>query len=323
MSPETINIFILGFAILVAIFVAFISLVISLSSSDEVNERLETYAQVPEEATIGMAGRQRARIMRLRLRMNAMLSIFTSEELNLKLLSANWPITETEYILIRIASTFAGLVLGWALSGSILVGLGIAIIAFLIPGILLQRSIHQRRGKFERQLVDVLVLVNGAVRAGYSFLQALDVVVQEMLPPASVEFQRVRREVGLGLPLNQALTNLHERMQNDDLYLVVTAVNINTQVGGNLTTMLEAVTETIRERVRLFSEVRALTSQQRYSSYLLTMLPFIVAAILFIVNPSYISRIFEPGPILCIPIGALVLVIIGNIVIRFISRIDY
>lgn len=323
MSPETINIFILGFAILVAIFVAFISLVISLSSSDEVNERLETYAQVPEEAAISMAGRQRARFMRLRLRMNAMLSIFTSEELNLKLLSANWPITETEYILIRIASTFAGLVLGWALSGSILVGLGIAIIAFLIPGILLQRSIHQRRGKFERQLVDVLVLVNGAVRAGYSFLQALDVVVQEMLPPASVEFQRVRREVGLGLPLNQALTNLHERMQNDDLYLVVTAVNINTQVGGNLTTMLEAVTETIRERVRLFSEVRALTSQQRYSSYLLTMLPFIVAAILFIVNPSYISRIFEPGPILCIPIGALVLVIIGNIVIRFISRIDY
>lgn len=323
MSPETINILIIGLVVLLAIFVAFMSLVISLFSRDDVNERLETYAQIPEEATLGMGDRRRVRLMRLRLRMNSMLSIFTSDELNLRLLSANWPITETEYVLIRIASTIAGLVIGWLIFGSLLVGLGFAIIAFLIPNILLQRSTHQRRSKFERQLVDVLVLVNGAVRAGYSFLQALDVVVQEMLPPASVEFKRVRREVSLGLPLNQALSNLHERMQNDDLYLVVTAVNINTQVGGNLTTMLEAVTETIRERVRLFSEVRALTSQQRYSSYLLTLLPFIVAAILFIINPDYISRIFQPGPILCIPIGALVLVIIGNIVIRLISRIDY
>jgi tight adherence protein B len=323
MSPETINIFVIGLAVILAVFVAFISLVVSLTSRDDVSERLETYAQIPEEATLGITDRQRARFMRLRLRMNAMLSVFTSEELNLRLLSANWPITETEYVLIRIVSTFAGLVLGWLIFRSPLVGLGFAIIAFLMPNILLQRSIHQRRSKFERQLVDVLVLVNGAVRAGYSFLQALDVVVQEMLPPASVEFKRVRREVSLGLPLNQALSNLHERMQNEDLYLVVTAVNINTQVGGNLTTMLEAVTETIRERVRLFSEVRALTSQQRYSSYLLTLLPFIVAAILFIINPDYISRIFQPGPILCIPIGALILVIIGNIIIRLISRIDY
>jgi tight adherence protein B len=323
MSPETINILIIGLVVLLAIFVAFMSLVISLFSRDDVNERLETYAQIPEEATLGIGDRRRVRLMRLRLRMNSMLSIFTSDELNLRLLSANWPITETEFVLIRIASTIAGLVIGWLIFGSLLVGLGFAIIAFLIPNILLQRSTHQRRSKFERQLVDVLVLVNGAVRAGYSILQALDVVVQEMLPPASVEFKRVRREVSLGLPLNQALSNLHERMQNDDLYLVVTAVNINTQVGGNLTTMLEAVTETIRERVRLFSEVRALTSQQRYSSYLLTLLPFIVAAILFIINPDYISRIFQPGPILCIPIGALVLVIIGNIVIRLISRIDY
>ena len=209
MSPETINIFIIGLAVVLAIFIAFVSLVISLLSRDDVNERLETYAQIPEEATLGVTGRRRARFMRLRLRLNTMLSILTSEELNLRLLSANLPITETEYILIRILGTFAGLVLGWLVSGTILVGLGIAIIAYLIPNILLQRSIHKRRGNFERQLVDVLVLVNGAVRAGYSFLQALDVVVQEMRAPASVEFKRVRREVSLGLPLNQALSNLH------------------------------------------------------------------------------------------------------------------
>ena len=97
---------------------------------------------------------------------------------------------------------------------------------------------------------------------------------------------------------------------------------VSKKVGGNLSTMLDAVTNTIRDRVRLFSEVRALTSQQRFSGYLLSLLPFIVAAVLFIINPEYISRLFEPGIFLCIPIGALVLVILGNIVIRMLSKID-
>ena len=197
-----------------------------------------------------------------------------------------------------------------------------ALLSYILPGFFLQRAIIGRRNQFERQLVDVLVLMTGAVRAGYSILQALDVVVEEMKPPASDEFRRVRREIGLGIPLAQALTNLTNRMENDDLYLVVTAIKINTQVGGNMATMLEAVTHTIRERIALFAEIRALTSQQRYASYALTLLPFIVAGLLFILNPEYISRIFEPGPILCIPFGALILVLIGNIWIRRMTKIE-
>jgi len=259
---------------------------------------------------------------RVRFRLNSMLSMFSSEELSLRLASANWPITETEYILIRIWSTVAGFILGWMISRSILPGIGLAVIAFLIPSIILNRSITQRRTKFDKQLVDVLVLITGAVRAGYSFLQSLDVVVQEMQAPVSDEFRRVRREVGLGLPLSQALLNLHARMQNEDLYLVITAVNINMQVGGNLATMLEVVTNTIRERSRLFCELRALTSQQRFSGYVLTLLPFLIVAFLFVVSPEYISRLFEPGALLCIPIGALVLVVLGNISVRMMSKIE-
>jgi tight adherence protein B len=111
-------------------------------------------------------------------------------------------------------------------------------------------------------------------------------------------------------------------MQSDDLSLVVTAVNINTRVGGNLSTMLEAVVATIRERVQLFNEIRALTSQQRFSGYMLSLLPIIVVAILFVISPDYIGRLFEPGAMLCIPIGALILIILGNIVIRFMVKID-
>jgi tight adherence protein B len=251
-----------------------------------------------------------------------MLAFFASEELNLRLVSANWAITETEYILIRFWSVVVGLTAGWLIFRSPISGIGFAIIAFIGPDIYLRRSILKRRLAFERQLIDVLILVKGAVRAGVSFLQALDIVISEMKAPASEEFRRVRREVGLGLPLGQALGNLHTRMENPDLYLLVTAININNQVGGNLSTMLEAVTTTIRERVRLFSEVRALTSQQRYSGYILTMLPFITAGILFILNPKYISQMFKPGPILCIPIGALIMVILGNIIVRMMSKID-
>jgi len=251
-----------------------------------------------------------------------MLSMLTSEKLALQLISANWPITETEYFVIRFASIFVGLIIGGVAFRSIYSGVGVAVIAYILPGFFLQRSILNRRNKFEGQLIDVLVLMTGAVRAGYSILQALDVIIDEMNAPASDEFRRVRREVGLGLPLSQALTNLTTRMENDDLLLVVTAIKINQQVGGNMATMLEAVTKTIRERVALFAAIRALTSQQRYASYALTLLPFLVAALLFILNPEYIARVFEPGPFLCIPFGALILVLIGNVWIRSLTKID-
>ncbi|MEK6256185.1 MAG: type II secretion system F family protein, partial [Chloroflexota bacterium] len=192
----------------------------------------------------------------------------------------------------------------------------------IFPGYYLQKGLRTRREKFQRQLVDVLVLIGGAVRVGYSLLQSLDVVVNEMASPASDEFRRVRREVELGLSLRQGLLNLTQRMVSDDLNLIVTAININSQVGGNLTTMLTAVTDTIRERIRLLGEVRVLTSYAIYSSYILTLLPFIVTALLFILNPEYIGGLFVWGPILIIPIGALIGVFLGNLWIRKLSKIE-
>jgi tight adherence protein B len=250
------------------------------------------------------------------------MSGFASEKLNLQLIAANWPISATEYVLIRFWGTLVALVVGWLISSNPLPGIGLAILAYIIPPILLRNGITMRRNAFGRQLVDVLLLVQGAVRAGYSFQQALDVVIREMKAPASDEFRRVRHEIGLGLSLGQALGNMVNRMENDDLYLVVTAININSQVGGNLVTMLDAVTNTIRDRVRLFSEVRVLTSQQRFSSMVLTFMPFGMAGLLFVLNPEYMGRLFEPSIYLCIPIGATINILIGNVIIRKLGRID-
>ena len=333
-------IIVIGLVILLAYGLVIYGLRDVFMSGQDIGTRLATYVSVPDEADQRQAGqRRRAGMVRLRLRMNNMLSGLASEKLNLQLISANWPITESEYLLIRVGSVIVAFGLGWLLSTisssgigdqasvalkvsrEVVAGLGLAVIAFFIPDLLLKRAISQRRLNFSKQLMDILVLMTGAVRAGYSLPQSIEVVSREMKAPASDEFRRVKHEIGLGLSLTQALANLVARMENDDLYLVVTAININSQVGGNIVTMLEAVGSTIRERVRLFSEVRALTAQQRFGSYILTFLPVAMAAAMFFINPDYMMRLFDPT-IICIPIGAVFMVILGNIAVRRLSKID-
>jgi len=310
-------------------------------AGEDMGSRLEAYVSIPVESTQRQDGqRRRTNMIRWRLRMNNMLSGLASEKLNLQLISANWPITETEYVVIRYGSVILAFGLGWLISKifmtgsevlvfgpgwtvskSLISGLGLAVIAYFIPDLILKRAISQRRLNFGKQLVDVLILMTGAVRAGYSLPQAIETVSKELKSPASEEFRRVRHEIGLGLSLNQALNNLVARMENDDLYLAVTAININSQVGGNIVTMLQAVTNTIRDRIRLFSEVRVLTAQQRFGSYILTFMPIAMLAAMFFLNPKYMMGLFDPS-IICIPIGAVIMVIFGNIAVRRLGKID-
>jgi tight adherence protein B len=322
MTPLLTLFYTLGILLFLGFFALLIVLGRVLASGDDVTDRIQTYATLADERVLHDSGGRRIRFLRLRLRLNNALAALAPKGLRNQLTSANWPIFETEYVLIRLTITIVGFFLGWVISGSIFPGIGIALIAFLLPGIFLNRTINQRRRKFEHQLIDVLILINGGVSAGYSLLQSLDIVIEEMPSPASEEFNRVRREVGLGLPLSQALEHLADRMENDDLNIVVAAININMQVGGNLGTMLGAVTQTIRERIRLFSEVRSITSAQRFTGYVLTFLPFLMGGAMFIMNPDYMARLFEPGWILCVPIGSVIGIIMGNLVIRRMVQIE-
>ena len=291
------------------------------SASDPLNERLSTYAVVPEAEVRAAGGRRRGALARLRVRLNAMLSSLGSESLALQLARANWAITVPEYILIRLGSTLLAFLAGWLLTGSPLSGGGLALIAYFIPVVLMKRSISRRQTAFGKQLINVLVLITGAVRAGHSLLQAIEVVVRELEAPASDEFGRVVREVALGRRLPVALDNLAKRMQNGDVDMVVTSIDIQYQVGGNIAVILAAVTETIRERIRLFGEVRVLTTQQRYSSYLLSVLPFFIGGLMFLINPQHMLRLFDPT-IRCIPIGALIGIVIGHFAIQRMVKIE-
>jgi len=258
---------------------------------------------------------------KLRDWINRTLGGLSSEKLQIKLSSAYWPITDTEYILLRGFSIAGGFLLGWFFLGNMLGGIFLGAIALMLPPIMLDRTIAQRQKKFHNQLLDVLTLILGAVQAGYSLMQSLDLAVSEVPAPASEEFGRVLREIRLGLSLEGALLNLAERMENDDLQIVVTAILINAQVGGNLSTVLETTINTIRDRLQLMGEIKSLTAYARFVGNLLTLLPFLAGIALFILNPAFFDPVRTSLLTQILFLIALFGVIIGNIWMRQIVKI--
>jgi tight adherence protein B len=121
----------------------------------------------------------------------------------------------------------------------------------------------------------------------------MELVAREGPSPVSTEFDRVVREVGLGLSPEEALANLVERMQSEDLELLVTAINVQREVGGNLVEVMDTISTTIRERVKLVGEVKVLTAQQAYSGYIIALLPVVLSLMLGIINPSYMLGVFQ------------------------------
>jgi tight adherence protein B len=238
------------------------------------------------------------------------------------LIQANLKITATEYVLIIAGITILGALLGYTIAGHPVSALLAGVIGFFIPPSFVTWQKAKRRRLFGQQLPEALTQLAGSLRAGYSLLQSLDVVTKQIPWPASEEFVRVVREVQLGQSLNTALGHLAERITSDDLVMVISSINIHQQVGGNLAEILDTVGETLRERARIKREVDVLTAQQRISGYVLVALPIALGAFLLIINPEYEMRLFTPGPTLCIPVGAVLGIIVGYILMRRIVDID-
>ena len=235
---------------------------------------------------------------------------------------ADLTLTVTEYLLIRTALVvlFGGL--GFLLQRNLLVALIMAVLGLFLPTLYIRSRQSGRLKKFDSQLPDVLDHLQGSLRAGYGLLQAVEWVSKQLPDPAGAEFDRVIREVQLGRGLMDALESMVRRIPSDDLALIITAIKIQYEVGGSLAEILEIVAHTIRERVRIMREIQVLTSQQRYSGYVLMLLPIGLAAFLMVVNPEYEMLLFTPGPTLCIPIGAVVLMVMGYFIMRRIVDIE-
>ncbi len=150
----------------------------------------------------------------------------------------------------------------------------------------------------------------------------METVSRELPSPMSVEFARVVREIGLGLTIEEALAHMLQRVNSDDLDLVITAINIQHEVGGNLAEILDTISHTIRERVRIKGQIRAMTAQQRFSGYVISVLPVILGVVMFMINPGYIGRMFNEtcGIIMLITGGFMIFA--GYMVIRRITNIE-
>ncbi len=196
-------------------------------------------------------------------------------------------------IAILGGSVFFGLI-GSFHPVSFLIG---AILGGIAPGYYVRRQQGQRLKKFNDQLSDMLNLIVNGLRAGYSTMQAMEAVSKELPPPMNEEFRRVVQEMQLGISMETALDNLLRRIPSDDLDFVITAINVQREVGGNLSEILDTISFTIRERVRIKGEIRVLTAQVRASGVLLALIPVALALILWFLNPEYLMSFFDRGPV--------------------------
>ena len=208
---------------------------------------------------------------------------------------ADLKITVGEFWVITVVLSSIGGLLGFALplGGHFLLGVVLLAVGGYGPRWWVSRLKRKRQTMFNDQLADVVTLMSGSLKSGYSLLQAMELVAREAPQPISSEFDRVVREVGLGLSPEEALANLVERMQSEDLELLVTAINVQREVGGNLVEVLDTIAGTIRDRVKLIGEVKVLTAQQQYSGYIIALLPVVLALMLGVINPSYMLGVFQ------------------------------
>ena len=203
-----------------------------------------------------------------------------------------------EYFALYVISVFLGaLILGF-LGGrhpvSFLIG---AVIGTFAPRFYVKRQQRQRLNRFNDQLSDMLNLMVNGLRAGYSTMQAMEAVSRELPSPISDEFRRVVQEMQLGVPMETALDNLLRRIPSDDLDFVITAINVQREVGGNLSEILDSISFTIRERVRIKGEIRVMTAQVRASGTLLAIIPIILTLILWFLNREYLMSFFTQAPL--------------------------
>src|ERR1700682_932940 len=239
---------------------------------------------------------------------------------------ADLKLRTSEFLMIQLGTTalfflIARFRFGLPLGGLIqMIVFGIA--GYLLPGFYVKYRVNKRLKAFNNQLGDTLTLLSNAIKAGYSFAQAIDTVAKNGVPPIADEFSRAVREMNLGGSPDEALQNITKRIASPDFDLVATAYSIHRTVGGNLAEILDNIAYTIRERVRIKGEIATLTAQARASGTLITFLPLVLALFMYFVTPTYFRPMFDSiiGWAL-IGLG-LFMIFVGNLIIRRVVAIE-
>jgi tight adherence protein B len=229
-----------------------------------------------------------------------------------------------EFIALIVITTVSVGGILWFIGGrnfvSFLLG---TLFGFVAPIIYLRTQQGRRLIKFNDQLPDMINLMVNGIRAGYSTMQAMEAVSRELPAPICDEFRRVVQEMQLGVPMERALENLIRRIPSEDLDFVITAINVQREVGGPLAEILDTISYTIRERIRIKGEIRVMTSQVMQSGQLLSAIPFVVFVILWFINQQYMMEFFNNLVCGGISIGTGIIMIgIGYFIMTRIASIE-
>jgi len=248
------------------------------------------------------------------------------EKIARDLARADLKIKPGEYLALYIISIIGCAFIAWIIGGRDIISLMIgAVVGIFLPRMYIRRQQSRRLVRFNEQLADMLNLMVNGLRAGYSTMQAMEAVSKELPPPICDEFRRVVQEMQIGMSMESALANLLRRIPSEDLDFVITAINVQREVGGNLAEILDVITYTIRERVRIKGEIRVLTAQVMVSGRILAFMPVALITVLWFINKEYIMEFFNPERAGCgyIALGAAgVLIVIGYFIMTRIANIE-
>jgi len=317
---------VLAIVIVLAVVLLFWGLAGAMGAGDKtIEDRLEQYTSgVVEPRAVEREGEREKSPSRLAAGVDkAIAGRGFADRIATQLARADVKLTPGEYVILNITAILGFFLIGYLLfRNNLFMGIAAAVAGFYAPSIYLKIQQRRRLSAFDNQLGDTINLLVNSLRSGYSLLQSMETVAKELPPPISVEFARVVQEISLGLSNEQAMNNMLRRIQSDDLDLMLTAVNVQHEVGGNLAEILEVIGYTIRERVRIKGEIRVLTAQGIISSYVISFLPVGLGLLLFLMNPDYMGAMFQE---LCgwIMIGVAVTgIVVGFIATQKIVRIE-
>lgn len=244
------------------------------------------------------------------------------KNLRLEMHRAGMRLRPAEFIGLCIGGAIMLALIWIALTGQIFLTIIMGIVGGFVPFGILRFKQNMRSNKFSNQLPDALTLVASSLRTGYSFMNAVELVCNEMPPPIAEEFAWARGEAQLGVPLETALQRMVERIKSYDLDLVVTSVGIQLQVGGNLAEILDTISETIRERIRIKGEIASLTAEGKLSGIIVFALPLILVLILNVVAPGYFDPLLKYKLGMYIIAFTLVMMVLGGLIIYKMINVD-
>lgn len=256
--------------------------------------------------------------------LNPLLTRFSfTQQLDRKLMQAAMPITAGEFLLTSFLFGAGAVLLGELFLHRFLLAFLLFPLGASLPWFQVEKKRRTFANAINDQLPNALMLIINAVKAGNSFLQALQIVASQMPPPISNQFAHTIQDINWGLTIEAALARLGERVGTVDMDLVITAVLIQRETGGNLSEIFSNIHDTIRERIRMQGEVQALTAQGRLSGWVLSILPTGVGVLFYLFNPSYIMTLFTDPRGQWVAAAALISQVIGVIAIRRIVSIKF